>query len=245
MKLLIADDEDAIRNGIEKYVQLHTDCFENIYTADNGESALEQIIMHRPEIMLLDVRMPLKNGLEVMKEARELGILPVTIILSGYDEFDYAQKALRFGASDYLLKPMRSSDMLKYLLELVDQHFGKQEMEEEDDSKNIAPAVAKATAYIKEHYSENLTLQLVAEQTGITGGYLSTLFSQCLDRGFVEYLNEVRIEHAGIYLQQNYLKTYEIAYKVGFNDEKYFSKVFKKIMGLSPAEYRKKHLTNL
>ena len=93
--------------------------------------------------------------------------------------------------------------------------------------------------YVAEHYYENLMLTEVAEKVGVTAGYLSTLFQKQLEKGFVDYLNEIRIDHACTYLQQNYLKTYEIAYKVGFNDEKYFSKVFKKIMGQSPTEYRK------
>lgn len=239
MKLLIADDEDTVRNGIEKYIRLHTDRFDQVYTAENGQRALDLIMMHKPEFMLLDVRMPLKNGLEVMQEAKKLGIMPITILLSGYDEFVYAQQALRYGARDYLLKPTRSSDILKYLLRLADEISGVPSKEEDQKSDGLPPLVTKAVEYIEEHYSENLTLQQVAEQIGITGGYLSTLFAQNLDRGFVEYLNEVRIEHACIYLQQNYLKTYEIAYKVGFNDEKYFSRVFKKIKGESPAAFRK------
>ena len=239
MKLLIADDEDTVRNGIEKYIRLHTDRFDQIYTAENGQQALELIMMHRPELMLLDVRMPLKNGLEVMQETKKLGIMPMTILLSGYDEFAYAQQALRYGARDYLLKPTRSSDILEYLLKLADEISGAVSDEEDQQSDGLPPLVAKAVEYIEEHYNENLTLQQVAEQIGITGGYLSTLFAQNLNRGFVEYLNEVRIEHACIYLQQNYLKTYEIAYKVGFNDEKYFSRVFKKIKGESPAAFRK------
>lgn len=239
MKLLIADDEDTVRNGIAKYIRLHTDRFDQVYTAENGQQALELIMMHKPELMLLDVRMPLKNGLEVMQEAKKLGIMPITILLSGYDEFSYAQQALRYGARDYLLKPTRSSDILKYLLKLADEISGVLSDGEAQKSDGLPPLVAKAVEYIEEHYNENLTLQQVAEQIGITGGYLSTLFAQNLNRGFVEYLNEVRIEHACIYLQQNYLKTYEIAYKVGFNDEKYFSRVFKKIKGESPAAFRK------
>lgn len=96
-----------------------------------------------------------------------------------------------------------------------------------------------AKEYVEEHYYENLMLVDVAQKVGISAGYLSTLFQKQLSKGFVDYLNEIRIEHACTYLQQNFLKTYEIAYKVGFKDEKYFSKVFKKIKGQTPSEYRK------
>lgn len=72
-----------------------------------------------------------------------------------------------------------------------------------------------------EYYYENLMLADVVRKVGISSGYLSTLFQRQLSKGFVDYL-----------------KTYEIAYKVGFRDEKYFSKVFKKIKGQSPSENR-------
>lgn len=240
VKLLIADDEDMIRNGLAKYIQLHTDRFDKIYLAENGQIAIDTIYRHEPDLMLLDVQMPIKNGIDVMQEAQRAGILPVTIILSGYDEFKYAQQAMHYGAKDYLLKPSRSSDILKMLNDTADLILGisQQDMEVEKPDKN--GFVERAREYVKEHYFENLTLNDVAEQVGITAGYLSTLFSQQMACNFTEYLNQIRIEHACSYLIQNYFKTYEIAYKVGYHDEKYFSKVFKKITGMSPSAYKRK-----
>jgi two-component system response regulator YesN len=239
IKLLIADDEDVIRNGIAKYVQLHTDRFDKIYLASNGQEAIETIFRDKPDIMLLDVQMPLKDGIEVMQEAKRAGIMPCTLILSGYDEFRYCQQAIRYGARDYLLKPIRSSDILHKINEAADDLFGIEIAVAEKQSGEKNRLVELAKEYMAENYFENLTLVNVAQKVGITAGYLSTLFSQKVDKGFVDYLNELRIDHACTYLQQDYLKTYEIAYKVGFNDEKYFSKVFKKIIGQSPSEYRK------
>ena len=238
IKLLIADDEDVIRNGITKYIQLHTERFDKIYLAQNGQEAIDIIFRDRPDIMLMDVQMPLKNGLEVMMEAQKAGILPETIILSGFDEFRYAQQALKVGAKDYLLKPCRSSEILHCINEIADEIFGCEEPPKEGNRGEGNGIVERAIDYINYHYYENLTLSIVAEKVGITAGYLSTLFSQTLDKKFIDYLNESRVEHASTYLMQNYLKTYEIAYKVGFNDEKYFSKVFRKIKGVSPSEYK-------
>ena len=241
VKLLVADDEDTIRNGMAKYIQLHTDRFDKIYLAENGQQALDIIFRHKPDLMLLDVQMPLKNGIEVMQEAQRAKILPVTIILSGYDEFKYAQQALRFGAKDYLLKPCRSSDILKKMNDIADEIFGVEVTATIKDICGKNNLVERAKEYINDHYFDELTLQEVAGKVGITAGYLSTLFSQTISCSFVDYLNQVRIDHACTYLQQNYLKTYEIAYKVGFRDEKYFSKVFKKIKGESPSEYKKRN----
>jgi len=239
IKLLIADDEDIIRNGIAKYIELHTDRFDKIYLAENGQQAMDLIFQKKPDLMLLDVQMPIKNGMEVMREAATAGIVPATIILSGYDEFKYAQQAIRFGAKDYLLKPCRSSDILKKLNDLADGLFGSEKVKDTNAELSSNHIVERAMEYIGDHYFENLTLQQVADEAGITSGYLSTLFSQNIEMGFIEYLNEVRIEHACNYLQQKYFKTYEIAFKVGFKNEKYFSKVFKKIKGMTPSEFRK------
>lgn len=241
MKLLIADDEDTIRNGIAKYIKLHTDKFSKIYLAENGQQAIDIILQYQPDFMLLDVQMPLKTGLEVLQEAQKLSLVPGTIILSGYDEFEYARKALRYGAKDYLLKPCRSSEILDAINKLVEEQLGEEHEPKRDEVTGIHYIVSSAIEYMDEYYHKNLTLIEVSKKVGITAGYLSTLFSQNMNCGFIEYLNKIRIKHACSYLEQNYFKTYEIAYKVGFKDEKYFSKVFKKETGMTPYEYRREH----
>lgn len=239
LKLLIADDEDMIRRGVAKYIELHSNRFSKIYEAENGQKAIELILKHRPDILLLDIQMPLKNGIDVMQEAEKAGIKPLTIVLSGYDEFKYAQRALRYGAKEYLLKPVRAADILACVNRIADTFFVPEAPAEDggaQEQKNRL--VTAAQEYVAEHYMENLSLADVAEKVGISSGYLSTMFSQNLSMGFVDYLNQVRIERACSYLEQGYWKTYEIAYKVGFRDEKYFSRVFKRIKGISPKEYR-------
>lgn len=239
IKLLVVDDEDNIRNGISNYIRLHSDRIDRIYTACNGQEAVDLILRYRPELMLLDVQMPGKDGLEVMKEVKAVEMLPVTIILSGYDEFKYAQGALKYGVKEYVLKPCRSTEILRLVNEAIDGIIGKEKKESAREEMTENRLVNRAVEYINEHYNENLTLSGVADKVEITAGYLSSLFSVNMKCCFVDYLNEVRIEHACIYLKQNRLRVYEIAFKVGFHDEKYFSKVFKKLKGVSPAQFRK------
>lgn len=240
--LLIADDEDVICKGVAKYIRLHTDRFSKIYEAENGEQALDIIYQKQPDMMLLDVQMPIKTGIDVMRDAEKAGIKPITVILSGYDEFSYAQKALQFGAREYLLKPVRAADILTLLNNLADKYIGVEEKNDEKPESGTTekenPIIREAKEYVKENYAKDISLSDVAEHLKISVGYLSTLMNQSLKCGFADYLNQIRVERACCYLEQNYLKNYEIAYKVGFNDEKYFSKVFKKIKGMSPKEYR-------
>ena len=155
---------------------------------------------------------------------------------SCHNEFKYAQAALQYGVKDYLLKPLHAGEIIKCI---------KKHVNIEDDcapKKSLADSsdfiVKEAKEFILEHYYEDISLDVVAEKVGITGGYLSTILSKSLDCGFVEYVNNIRIDRACGYLKQGSLKVYEIADRVGFNDEKYFSKVFKKTMGMSPREYK-------
>lgn len=216
------------------------DCFAEVYTAKSGPEALDIIYRHRPEVMLLDVQIPVKNGLEVMKEAKNKGVCPKTIILSGYDTFSYVQQALRLGAADYLLKPCRSTEICQKLVELLqlEEPKGVEEIKDGDKSGNLT--VHNAQEYIREHLTDDLSLKLVADKVRVSTAYLSTLFSQHLGCGFVDYLNKIRIQYACDYMQDGTMKIYEIAFLVGFHDEKYFSRVFKKVMGQSPSEYRQK-----
>lgn len=240
-KILVAEDEDIIRRGVVKYIQLHTDRFDTVYEAENGQDAFDIIIKYQPDIVLLDIQMPKMDGITIMQKLAKTNIQPLIVVLSGYDEFRYAQNALRYGAKEYLLKPVRASDILACLNQLADKYLVTEKKEDYCASDDENSFVNEAKKYIEEHYSENLSVGDVAEKIGISSGYLSTMFNQELGLGFAEYLNGLKVEHACVYLEQNYLKVYEIAYKVGFHDEKYFTKVFKKIKGMTPKDYRRNH----
>lgn len=238
IKLLIAEDEDSIRNSIQNFIRTHTHVVSEIFQAANGQEAIDMIFRHRPQIMLLDIQMPLKNGLAVMEEATAAGVCPKTIIMSGHDEFEYVRQALRFKAVDYLLKPCRSTEILERIKVLASNDVPATPKSCGSRSSGNS-MVDAALMYLYEHYPEELTLTDVADQIGISPCYLSTLFTRTLGYGFADHLNQIRIERACDYFYDNKMKTYEVAFKVGFKDEKYFSSVFKRIKGKSPSEYRK------
>ncbi|MFA9379498.1 MAG: response regulator [Acetanaerobacterium sp.] len=243
IRLLIAEDEEAIRESIVKYIRAGTRLIDEIYTAENGRQAIDLLLRYRPQIMLLDIQMPLKDGLTVMQEALAAKACPRTIILSGHDQFSYAQQALRYGAVDYLLKPCRAAEILAALESLahaVCAEAGAPEPDEAAEEKGHGNSIVdKALQYMEQYYPENLTLSLVAEKIGISPGYLSALFSKYVVKGFANQLNQIRIDRACDYFAIGNIRTYEAAYKVGFKDEKYFSSVFKKLKGENPSEYKK------
>lgn len=105
--------------------------------------------------------------------------------------------------------------------------------------KALSSEIARAIEYIDQHYTKNISLQQVAEHVNFSASYLSTLFKKELNVNFIDYLNELRIEKAKKLLIDTYLKSYEVAEKVGFSDNTYFSKAFKRYMGMNPSEFRK------
>lgn len=106
--VLIADDEPIIRRGIKKLVNWEGLGFSIIGETGDGLSTLEFILKNHPQLVLLDIKMPEIDGLEVMRKAREAGYNGKVIILSGYSDFTYAQEALRYNVKSYLSKPVES-----------------------------------------------------------------------------------------------------------------------------------------
>lgn len=236
-KLLLVDDEENILQAMENYIRLHATRFGKVYSATDGQQALDIIFRHQPEVMLLDVQMPGKTGIDVMREANSAGKCPKTIILSGYDTFAYAQKAMREGAADYLLKPCRSTEILEKLEALLPNEEAAEDAPAgaQGDENRI---VTRAIAYMEENLSRELSLTAVAEAAGVSAAYLSALFTKTKGMTFVDFSNKMRVDWACDYMHDSRMKVYEIAYCVGFRNEKYFSRVFKKVMGKSPSEYR-------
>jgi len=106
------------------------------------------------------------------------------------------------------------------------------------NSRSIKLVLRKAVEYLHEHYHEQVTLNEVAEHAFVSTYYISRMFKKEMGKNFVDYLNELRIEKAKELLKDVQFKTYEVAEKVGIPDAHYFSRLFKKYVGVTPTEYR-------
>lgn len=113
-KVLIADDEDIIRRGLAGMVSQH-DQLEVVAQAEYGEVALEEANRTEPDIMLVDINMPFLNGLDFIHEAKALLPDAEIIIVTGYDDFAFVQKAIQLGVSDYVLKPIMEEPFFEVL----------------------------------------------------------------------------------------------------------------------------------
>jgi len=107
------------------------------------------------------------------------------------------------------------------------------------DVKLVSREISEAVGYIRNNYHLDISLQQVAGIVEISTNYLSSMFGKELNISFIDYVNQVRIDKAKELLLSTHLKTYEIARQVGFSDESYFSRIFKRITGLRPNEFKK------
>jgi two-component system response regulator YesN len=404
-KLFVIDDEYDVIEGIKASIDWNEHNIEMCGGANNGTEAFDRIFDIKPDILIVDMNMPVMGGIELIEKIRTAGIDAEFVILSGYDDFNYAQKAIGLGVTEYLLKPCHIREILKavlnvrelleekrtqkklldqyktqfrnnavtlkellltrlldgktlveedviqeeihlygiflldtnfivvlykldsqpaiiYMLPVIREEFGKaglpnealvykgdivsicsascsrEKFEEifrrilkrarEEFSLRITIVVGYEVAeldelpscyrkcrdilnteaflgideiifygdnmtdkktkmnklieasidYIKNHYAEDIKLETVAKKIFITSGYLSILFKQTTGINFLDYLHRYRIQISRDLLKDVRRKIYEIADLVGYQDEKYFSRTFKKFTGLSPKQYR-------
>ena len=372
IKVFLVEDEVVIRDAIKNSIDWEQEGYEFVGEASDGELALPMILKEKPDILITDIRMPFMDGLELSRLVKKE--LPDTniIILSGYDEFEYAKEAIKIGVEEYLLKPISSNVLLEHLGEVASKIHEKQreyeqrerrirEMREKylsfqkkdrddninsikssdadfdinsvDDLKEIqdkmprenfrsiilrqyvivnifatvtsfckkfedkvektqteeiahlqelkdrekllrealataesqediqtymtqllanalevrntvsdrrySDVILAAQKIIKKQYmSEDISLNTVAAEVGMSASYFSTIFSREMNQTFVEYLTEIRMNKAKELLTCSSLKTAEIAFETGYRDPHYFSSLFKKTQGCTPKEYR-------
>lgn len=396
-KLIVADDEPKIRRGIENLLNWHDFNVEIVGEAEDGEIALEVITEKKPDIILLDINMPFLNGLNLLEKLKEINNKSIVIIISGYDDFHYAQKALQFNVFDYILKPVSKKNMEEIILkavnkldamekennylkwvnkqlnenmdtlkknffsewlnnklsddevlkemkffnidfgnsiglivlklfdklniEIVDKKWNSEllrfaiinllsdEFKEinvefifDDDRKNIivvtnmvnmlewinigkkleaeifkylkcnviieqasvtggvlkikdvylsminkveekkkcSPMVILTVKYIEENYYLNdLNINSISEKLEVTSSYLSKLLKKETGLSFIDYLTDIRIKKAMYIMEDPTVKIYDVAELVGYSNQHYFCRAFKKVVGMSPTEYKR------
>lgn len=251
MKLLIVDDEPIIRRGIKKLVDFDTLGIEEIYEATNGEQAYELFVKHLPDIILADINMPRMNGLEFAAKVKEMRKETKIALITGYDYFDYAQKAVKVGVEDYVLKPVSREDIQQLLHKLataVRLEASETEVKSIVDQYKTSYGAADEGGYLREVKqlmeagvaNPDFSLTVLADTLGLSTGYTSGLFKKLFQKSFKEDLMHRRLDKARILLLSTDMKNYEISDAVGFSDPNYFSTAFKKQFHTSPGKYKEK-----
>lgn len=391
-KVLIADDERLIREGLSNLIDWDSLGFSVCCQAANGTEALDMIREHKPDLLLADIQMPHLNGLQLIEKAREIKSDLLFVIISGHDEFDLARQAINLGVRDYILKPIKEALLIEtiskirdevlqtrlqknqfefamtqlqknmtvlrdqFLQQLIEGQLVQEEIDEmlifhelqqgytyfcllrisrqnsialtgewdrhllrfamqnifeeklarcgkaictadqhynlfalvrvdqfeswktiktdltdayqttldievrfdqlcfADDWTKIPEAyqewlseqtrpmnklTERAIAYIEKHFSDpDLTFRRLCEALFVSSSYLSKIFKQDTGETFVDYLTKIRIQKALLLLSDPSRRMYEIANLTGYKSQHYFSAAFKRILGVTPTEYR-------
>lgn len=236
MKILIIDDEPKIRNGLSNLLT-RREGWEVAGAYENAADALKYLAVNQVDVMITDIKMPEISGLELIARIRERDKKTAIIILSGYSNFQFAQRAIELGVSRYLTKPTNPRELICVLEETEKKLGGKQE-KEEDSGKIPNLFVQKAADYIKLNYSEKISIKEIADQLYLSTNYLSELFKKHTGKTISEYLTEYRLEKACQLLDHAEYRVGDVSGMVGIHDGRYFSNMFKKKYGMTPTEYR-------
>jgi len=250
ISMLIVDDEPIISQGLRYTIPWETYGVDVIGEAADGKEALEIIAQQPVDLVLTDVRMPEMDGIELAKTIQ--AEFPVTrvIIISGYEEFEYAREALRYGVRDYLLKPVDIDQLLDTVQKMKEEIVREKESSVQEEQNNWTAflqkeneekkswVIEKAKEYILAHFQGDLKASEVANELHITPNYFSMIFKKEMGKSFNEYLNDIRIEKAKYLLMDTSDRVFEIATEVGYKEYKYFVQVFRKKTGMTPTDYR-------
>lgn len=239
-KVVIVDDEPIIVEGLSRLLPWEKYGCEVVGTAYNGNEGLEMIRKEKPDVLFSDIAMPGMDGLTMIAALKsEFPEMQISI-LTGYRDFDFCQRALRLGVVRSLLKPSNMEE-LEEALRTMTERCGRQE--ETAQTENASGFIVRnALAYMEEHYQEKLTLNKVADQIYVSQWHLSKLLNKQEGKNFSEILNQIRINKAKELLKDPALRIADIAEMVGFVEVAHFSRVFKKVAGVSANEYRNTRL---
>lgn len=352
MNLIVVEDEPQVRKGLVEMVSAHCTKMRIVGQAQNGQKALELLQRLPCDILLADIAMPGMDGITLADKVKTAYPEIVTLFLTGFDSFGYAQASVKCQVFDYILKPVEPSQLAQALERAAEESLRRRTQKSRSDLmkihlsgrmsrlysivmgheiiialkaldrqavQQIADLVAQSIAqaapgkmpeqrqmacwalrtlyslypelhspgeeelrqrigccetqeeierairsellqnqeqlrrehsrnttlnrikhFITQHYREELCLQRLSDEFGLSTAYISELFSSLSHQNYLDFLQEVRINVAFDLLKNTNLKIYEVASRVGYQDANYFVRAFKREVGMTPKEFREK-----
>lgn len=247
MKVLIVEDEKIIRKKLEILPSYEKLGMNVCATAENGLEGLKYIEKYRPQVVITDITMPLMDGLTMIKKSLDYEFS--AIIVSGYNDFEYAKKAIKYGVTDYILKPIDIEELndslitAKNLYEMKRSFLDKNEnfdiLDINKNEENKTNLAEEMIFFIEENFEKKISVTDLEKELHYSESMLNKKFKEYTSITFNDYLNRYRIKQAMKLLKNSDLMIVDIAYRCGFSNQKYFSKVFKKTIGITPSQYQK------
>lgn len=239
MNILLLDDEPIELAQLELLIHSYYPTW-NVHQASTGSEAIKLVDSWSEkgdvfQLAFIDIKLPGRNGLEVASIMREKMSNLDLIVVTTFQDFNYAKISIKLKVFDYLVKPVIEKELLQVLTRYVQDHpeFGLK-----------SDVVEKVITKIKRQYQEPLRLSQVAEELHFNPNYLSRLFSEEVGMTFSEFLLDYRIEMAKqLLVKQKQWSINRIAEACGFSSQHHLSSSFRKHICLSPSEYRNEMLS--
>jgi two-component system response regulator YesN len=248
-KLLIVDDEPQILEGMKCTLNWEKYGVGQIETALSYREAVDKAVKMNPDIALIDVCIGDKRGYDIINELNLLQLKTIYIMISGFNEFKYAQKAIRCGARDYLLKPVEREKLQPIVERIIvqDLHGTVENLsncENEVDPvlgvryDNLSNLTNRILVMVKAEYHQNINLKTIAEKFKMNSTYLGQIFLKETHMKFSEYLMVYRLQCSRDKILNTDEKISQIASSVGFSNPNYFYSCFHDYFNLSPMSFR-------
>ncbi|MEG0961590.1 MAG: response regulator [Lachnospiraceae bacterium] len=240
---VVVEDEGLIRrNLIKKITSLNLPLILS-GEASNGMEAIILVEKNCPDLVITDIRMPQCDGLELSRYLHKNHPTVKIVILSGYNDFSYAQSAISYAVKDYLLKPIDintlSLSLQKLLITMETETTQRNTYHTNNtnlDQKSIYELMEK---YLKKNYQSDISFQELSEKFGFTPEYLGKIFKKHAGETPLKYLTKIRMNEAKrLLLSSPDMEIQKIGELVGYQDRFYFSRLFKSYVGIQPSEFR-------
>lgn len=227
MNILLVDDEqlelDQLEYMLQQLFHMHT-----FYKAHDVSEALTYANDNTVHLALIDIQLPGRSGLDLVTLLKRIHNNVSIVMVTAYQTFEYAQKALRLKVDNFITKPVLESELNAAVKPFIKNY-------------NYSELIQKVLDCVHTHYGSHLTLSYIATQKiHVNYAYLSRKFNKELGMSFPTYLNQYRINAAKCMIDQKpYLTIEEVSEKCGFSNQHYFSQLFKNKMNVNPSIYRK------
>ena len=235
-RLGIVEDEELILRGLRNYYPWEKLGFTISVLCHNGKELLEYLSNgNMLDAILSDIAMPEMDGIEMAQIISAEYPSIQMVFISGHADFSYAQQAIRFNVSEYLLKPVKYNDLINAFTNIRNKIEEQSGLKPRISSNN---QLIQRIHDITESNLSSVTWKGIADELNFTPTYLSALYKKLEGRSFSDYLLETKMNAAHDMLLETNLRTYEIAEKLGYSNPKNFSRAFRLYFGKSPKEFR-------
>ncbi|WP_082235338.1 response regulator transcription factor [Halobacillus massiliensis] len=234
MKVMIVDDEPLEREVLTLMLKKENLQISRLFSAVNGADAVDQVRQEKMDLILMDIEMPVMDGLMAAKLIKKDFPDCRIIFLTAHNEFDYAFQTIKLGVEDYLLKPAHPKEIRQALLKFIPEVNYPYPPSIDVSCDHIQILIS----HIEKNLQLDLTLESLSELVHLSDQYLSRLFKQEIGCTITQYITARRLDKAKEYLRNQQDNITEISEKCGFTDSNYFARVFKRYEGITPTHYQ-------